>query len=79
MAERNHRMLQEKRAQNEMIRTKAQVQALPDNRTVRKKLMGDWSSHLHKRGQSIDSYQAFKKPIELHAKTFQRQGVLFRC
>ena len=48
MADRNHKMLCQKRLQNELMRTKAQ--ALPDNSGVRKTLLGDWATHMPKRG-----------------------------
>ena len=65
MAVRNHRMVQLKRKANELEKSQ-QLQALPDNTKVRKQLLGDWSTHLHKRGSSIDTYNAFKRPSELH-------------
>ena len=59
--------------------SKTQMQALPDNSKVRAKLLGDWSTHLHKRSEDIGQYQAFKYPSELEANVYQRQNVLFRC
>ena len=78
LSDRNHRMLQRKRAKNEMIKTQ-QSKALPDNSKVWKQLLGNSGTHMHKRGQSIDRYQAFKRPEDLETSVYQRQNVLFRC
>lgn len=70
LALRNQRKVQLMRNLNG--KGKMQTQALPDNRSVRKTLLGDWSSHLHRKGQSIDSYNAFKRPTELQTASFLR-------
>ena len=77
MARRNFKKLEEKLKKNDI--NKNQTLVLPDNTKVRKTLLGDWSTHLHKRGQSFDTYNAFKRPVELNIPSLLPQSVLFRC
>ena len=48
MDRRNRRILEKSHQAREM--TKNQMNVLPDNRKVRKQLLGDWSTHIHRRG-----------------------------